>query len=280
MTGSASWRLPVSLLGLVTIGAYGLVLYGFGAFVAPIRDDTGWSNAAIAAAFSVANLAGGLLALTTGRLLDRIGAQPVMAGTLSVRTVRTEAEEARADQGDTVGLFEVLAGVTRGSWAREPLKLVVEESGTALQIEREELFDLIEHGPADEETAFYARWERLSCNPSRANELVEITRCGDVRDILPVITVPTLIVHRTDDTVVPVDRGHELRWRERTRTRREPHEVDEADRHPQHLAVCDVGLSGALTAHRREHVVSEDRRQVAPEAHRQRRRETESGEDS
>jgi MFS family permease len=74
----------VSLLGLVTIGAYGLVLYGFGAFVAPIRDDTGWSNAAIAAAFSISTLAGGLLSLTTGRLLDRIGAQPVLATTLIV----------------------------------------------------------------------------------------------------------------------------------------------------------------------------------------------------
>lgn len=81
MTGRP-WRLQVSLLGLVTIGAYGLVLYGFGAFVAPIRDDTGWSNTAIAAAFSISNLGGGLLALATGRLLDRIGAQPVMASTL------------------------------------------------------------------------------------------------------------------------------------------------------------------------------------------------------
>jgi MFS family permease len=77
-----SWRVPVALLGAVTIGAYGLVLYGFGAFVAAIRDDTGWSNGAISAAFSIATLAGGLLALGTGRLLDRFGGQPVMAATL------------------------------------------------------------------------------------------------------------------------------------------------------------------------------------------------------
>ncbi len=78
------WRLQVSLLGLVTIGAYGLILYGFGAFVAPIRDDTGWSNAAISAAFSISILFGGLTALGTGRLLDRVGALPVMSGTLAV----------------------------------------------------------------------------------------------------------------------------------------------------------------------------------------------------
>lgn len=71
------------LLGAATIGAYGVVLYGFGAFVAPIRDDTGWSNGAISAAFSISTLLGGLLALSTGRLLDRVGARPVMGGTLA-----------------------------------------------------------------------------------------------------------------------------------------------------------------------------------------------------
>lgn len=86
MTAPASraWRLPVVLLGLVTIGAYGLVLYGFGAFVAPIRDDTGWSNGAISAAFSISTLLGGILALGTGRVLDRVGARPVMATTLVI----------------------------------------------------------------------------------------------------------------------------------------------------------------------------------------------------
>lgn len=72
------------LLGLVTIGSFGVVLYGFGAFVAPIEDDTGWSNAAISAAFSISTIAGGLLAIGTGRMLDRVGAQPVMASTLVV----------------------------------------------------------------------------------------------------------------------------------------------------------------------------------------------------
>lgn len=86
MDGSATagWRAPVVLLGAATIGAYGLVLYGFGAFVAPIRDDTGWDNATISAAFSISTLLGGLLALVTGRLLDSVGARPVMGGTLAL----------------------------------------------------------------------------------------------------------------------------------------------------------------------------------------------------
>ncbi len=82
--GPAPWRLQVVLLGLVTIGAFGLILYGFGAFVSPIRDDTGWSNASISAAFAVATMLGGLMSLGTGRMLDRIGAQPVMLFSLVV----------------------------------------------------------------------------------------------------------------------------------------------------------------------------------------------------
>lgn len=78
-----NWRAPVVLLGLVTIGAYGLVLYGFGAFVAPIRDDTGWTNGSIAAAFSVSTFLGGVLSLWSGRLLDGIGSRSVMTATLA-----------------------------------------------------------------------------------------------------------------------------------------------------------------------------------------------------
>lgn len=80
--GGAPWRIQVALLGLLTIGSFGVVLYGFGAFVSPIESETGWSNAAISAAFSISTIAGGVLALFTGRLLDRVGAQPVMATTL------------------------------------------------------------------------------------------------------------------------------------------------------------------------------------------------------
>lgn len=83
-SGAAPWRLQVVLLGLVTIGAFGLILYGFGAFVSPIRDDTGWSNTSISAAFAIATLTGGLMSLGAGRMLDRIGAQPVMFLALTV----------------------------------------------------------------------------------------------------------------------------------------------------------------------------------------------------
>ncbi len=104
---TSPWRLRVVLLGLVTIGAYGLVLYGFGAFVAPIRDETGWSNGAISMAFSISTLFGGVLALATGRLLDRVGARPVMASTL----VAGSALLLVASAADQVAVFVVAWGV-------------------------------------------------------------------------------------------------------------------------------------------------------------------------
>ncbi len=74
VTTAGPWRLQVSLLGLVTIGAYGLILYAFGAFVSPIRDDTVWSNAAISSAFSIATLVGGAASLSTAD--SSIGSAP------------------------------------------------------------------------------------------------------------------------------------------------------------------------------------------------------------
>ncbi|KAA0237317.1 MAG: MFS transporter [Chloroflexi bacterium CFX7] len=72
----------VLLLGLLTVGAYGLVVYGFSVFIGPIRDDTGWSMSALSGAFTLSSLAGGVGGAGTGWLLDRAGARPVLLGSL------------------------------------------------------------------------------------------------------------------------------------------------------------------------------------------------------
>lgn len=77
---SVWWR--VVLLGVTTIASYGFVLYSFGVFVVPIEEDTGWPTSALSAAFSLSLLGGGLGALVTGRVLDRVGSGPVMLSTL------------------------------------------------------------------------------------------------------------------------------------------------------------------------------------------------------
>ena len=70
-------RLPIALLGLVTIAAYGSWYYAFGVLLDPIIADTGWSETTLVAVFSVSLVLTGLGSLGGGRLLDRFGSRPV-----------------------------------------------------------------------------------------------------------------------------------------------------------------------------------------------------------
>ncbi len=72
-----TWR-PAILLGVLTIGSYGLVLYGFGIIVGPIQEDEGWSSGATNAAFMASYLLGAGASLISGRVLDALGPRPVL----------------------------------------------------------------------------------------------------------------------------------------------------------------------------------------------------------
>jgi predicted MFS family arabinose efflux permease len=74
----------VLLLGLTTIGAYGVAYYAIGALIPAISKDTGWSSGTLASAFSLALLLQGGVALGLGRLFDRCGSVPVLAISLVV----------------------------------------------------------------------------------------------------------------------------------------------------------------------------------------------------
>ena len=52
-----------------------------------------------------------------------------------------------------------------------------------------------------------ARFERASASPAIARDLVESLLLTDVERLLPGVSVPTLVVHRTQD-IVPVEEGH------------------------------------------------------------------------
>jgi pimeloyl-ACP methyl ester carboxylesterase len=56
----------------------------------------------------------------------------------------------------------------------------------------------------------FARYERLSASPSAASALIRMNSDIDVRPILPLIRVPTLIVHREGDVRVNVEAGRFL----------------------------------------------------------------------
>ena len=72
------------LLGLLTVGSYGLAAYGFGVLIGPVHDDTGWPVGSLSAAFTLSMLASGIGAVASGWLLDRVGGRPVLLGSLAV----------------------------------------------------------------------------------------------------------------------------------------------------------------------------------------------------
>jgi pimeloyl-ACP methyl ester carboxylesterase/DNA-binding winged helix-turn-helix (wHTH) protein len=56
----------------------------------------------------------------------------------------------------------------------------------------------------------YARYEINSATSRGAAALIRLTNVMDARSTLPAVSAPTLVVHRTGDTIVPVERGREL----------------------------------------------------------------------
>jgi MFS family permease len=74
----------VILLGLLTVGSYGFVIYSFSVLIGPIHDETGWSIGALAGSFTLSMLVGGVIAPASGWLLDRFGGRPVMLGSLAI----------------------------------------------------------------------------------------------------------------------------------------------------------------------------------------------------
>ena len=59
----------------------------------------------------------------------------------------------------------------------------------------------------EELRAAFARHERLAASPKMAELLISLMGQLDVRDILPSIRVPTLVLHNSGDRIFPVDRG-------------------------------------------------------------------------
>jgi class 3 adenylate cyclase len=54
---------------------------------------------------------------------------------------------------------------------------------------------------------WWARYERASVSPSMVRKLLDVSMRTDLRGVLPAIRVPTLVMHRTEDTLVPVEEG-------------------------------------------------------------------------
>jgi class 3 adenylate cyclase len=58
-----------------------------------------------------------------------------------------------------------------------------------------------------EEAEAWGRFLRLSASPATAAAVIRMILQLDVRDVLPTITVPTLVVHRSDNPIVTLEQG-------------------------------------------------------------------------
>ena len=56
----------------------------------------------------------------------------------------------------------------------------------------------------------FAKFERLSASPGAYKAIVLLNMLIDVRAILPTVRVPTLVLHRRNDALVPVEWGRDL----------------------------------------------------------------------
>jgi class 3 adenylate cyclase len=56
----------------------------------------------------------------------------------------------------------------------------------------------------------FGRYLRSGASPASAAALVQMNVALDVSDALPVIDVPTMVLHRTDDMIIPLEAGREM----------------------------------------------------------------------
>ena len=58
--------------------------------------------------------------------------------------------------------------------------------------------------------AWWARYLRMAASPGMAQQVIRMNMRLDIRDMLPAVTVPTLILHRAGDTWIDVGHAHYL----------------------------------------------------------------------
>lgn len=105
---------PAVLLGLVTIGAYGVVLYAIGVLVGPIHEDTGWSTGRLSSAFATGVLLSGATAVVAGWALDRVGSRPVFVLTLALGASSLALASKATDAASFIALWGVGAALIAG----------------------------------------------------------------------------------------------------------------------------------------------------------------------
>ena len=117
------WALVVTL-GVTATVSYGILSYGFAAFITPMGTDLGWSKTQITGAFSLAQLVAGASAIPIGRWVDRHGARGLMTSG-SVLAVLLLVAWSRVDSLAAFYAVWALMGVAMAAVLYEPAFAVV-----------------------------------------------------------------------------------------------------------------------------------------------------------
>lgn len=107
-------RIPsgrIAVLGIITITVYGSWYYSFGVLLDPIIEDTGWSEAALASAFSASALVAGIGSVAGGWLLDRLGSRFVFSLAAAVALIAF----AIAGATNSIAVFSIAGAVGGGA---------------------------------------------------------------------------------------------------------------------------------------------------------------------
>jgi class 3 adenylate cyclase len=103
------------------------------------------------------------------------------------------------------GTFPSLSDVAQDGLALEATRKMLDHWGEGYTL------DVFAPSMAsDARRRLYGTFERAAASPRMARALIEAVLQIDVRDVLGAITVPTLVVHISGDTAVPIDVGRGL----------------------------------------------------------------------
>jgi pimeloyl-ACP methyl ester carboxylesterase/DNA-binding CsgD family transcriptional regulator len=169
-------------------------------------------------------------------LSDPVATAPAMDERMDdIRAVMDAAGSARAaifgvSEGGTLSILfahrhpqRAVALILYGSWARRlagpdyPWGLRADElDGFLARMEDAwatgEWWNRDERDPADDDThmRWWARYLRMAASPAMARAVMRTNTEMDLRELLPAVRVPTLVLHRTKDNWIDVGHGRYL----------------------------------------------------------------------
>jgi class 3 adenylate cyclase/pimeloyl-ACP methyl ester carboxylesterase len=92
-------------------------------------------------------------------------------------------------------------------WAPESAQIEAAEEMVEAEWGRGALLDLYAPSAADdpEFRSWWARYQRLAASPAMARAVLRLAAEIDIRDVLPAISAPTLVLHRSGDLLWPIE---------------------------------------------------------------------------